>query len=201
MVQPQARQAGVPVPEVLWLGTADITAGPRTMTASHGGWRGAERGAAGNAQPVSAPPPPAPAGRSSPGCTSARSSAGSTAAALTGASSSPTLPPCGWPIWRTGSMAPCAVAGWGLTPAEVRQAEGLLPEAVAARGDGPAVLCHGELFPGHIFVAVGDGDHSREHQPVGPMADRLQILMTAQRLNGRGGGEQPRPGGSVQRDT
>ena len=49
--------------------------------------------------------------------------------------------------------------------------------------------------------ALPCGDHSREHQPVGPMADRLQILMTAQRLNGRGGGEQPRPGGSVQRDT
>jgi hypothetical protein len=27
----QARQAGVPVPEVLWLGAADTTAGPRTV--------------------------------------------------------------------------------------------------------------------------------------------------------------------------
>jgi hypothetical protein len=48
------------------------------------------------------------------------------------------------------------LAGAGLTPAEVGRAEGLLPEAVAARGDGPAVLCHGELFPAHIFVAMGD---------------------------------------------
>ena len=48
------------------------------------------------------------------------------------------------------------LAGAGLTLAEVRRAEGLLPEAVAARGDGPAVLCHGELFPGHIFVAMGE---------------------------------------------
>jgi len=46
-----------------------------------------------------------------------------------------------------------------LAPAEVRRAESLLPEAVAARGDGPAVLCHGELFPGHIFVATG-GDEA-----------------------------------------
>ena len=48
------------------------------------------------------------------------------------------------------------LAGAGLTPAEVRQAECLLPEAVAARGDGPAVLCHGELYPSHIFVATGE---------------------------------------------
>ena len=39
------------------------------------------------------------------------------------------------------------LAGAGLTPAEVRRAESLLPEAVAAHTDGPAVLCHGELFP------------------------------------------------------
>jgi aminoglycoside phosphotransferase (APT) family kinase protein len=45
-----------------------------------------------------------------------------------------------------------------LTQAEVRQAEGLLPEAVAARGDGPAVLCHGELFPGHIFISTGEDE-------------------------------------------
>jgi aminoglycoside phosphotransferase (APT) family kinase protein len=50
------------------------------------------------------------------------------------------------------------LAGAGLTQAEVRRAEGLLPEAVAAVGDGPAVLCHGELFPGHIFVATGEGE-------------------------------------------
>ena len=52
------------------------------------------------------------------------------------------------------------LAGAGLlTQAEVRQAEGLLSEAVAARGEGPAVLCHGELFPAHIFVATG-GDEA-----------------------------------------
>ena len=51
------------------------------------------------------------------------------------------------------------LAGAGLlTQAEVRRAEGLLPEAVAARGDGPAVLCHGELFPDHIFVAAGEDE-------------------------------------------
>jgi aminoglycoside phosphotransferase (APT) family kinase protein len=48
------------------------------------------------------------------------------------------------------------LAGAGLTPAEARQAECLLPEAVAARGDGPAVLCHGELYPSHIFVTTGE---------------------------------------------
>jgi Ser/Thr protein kinase RdoA (MazF antagonist) len=42
--------------------------------------------------------------------------------------------------------------------AEIRQAEALLPEAVATRGDGPAVLCHGEPFPAHIFVAMGEDD-------------------------------------------
>lgn len=47
------------------------------------------------------------------------------------------------------------LAGEGLTPAQVRRAQGLLPEAVAARGAGPAVQCHGDLFPGHIFVAMG----------------------------------------------
>jgi aminoglycoside phosphotransferase (APT) family kinase protein len=52
-----------------------------------------------------------------------------------------------------------SLAGPGLlTQAEVRRAEGLLPEAVAARGDGLAVLCHGELFPGHIFVATGEDE-------------------------------------------
>jgi aminoglycoside phosphotransferase (APT) family kinase protein len=51
------------------------------------------------------------------------------------------------------------LAGAGLlTRAEVRRAEGLLPDAVAARGDGPAVLCHGELFPGHIFVTIGEDE-------------------------------------------
>jgi aminoglycoside phosphotransferase (APT) family kinase protein len=45
----------------------------------------------------------------------------------------------------------------GLTSAEAGRAEGQLPEAVAARGDGPAALCHGELFPGHIFAAMGEG--------------------------------------------
>lgn len=48
------------------------------------------------------------------------------------------------------------LAGAGLTPAEIRRAEGLLAEAVAAGGDGPAVPCHGELFPGHIFVTMGE---------------------------------------------
>ena len=51
------------------------------------------------------------------------------------------------------------LAGAGLlTQAEAHRAEGLLPEAVAACGDGPAVLCHGELFPGHIFVAAGEDE-------------------------------------------
>jgi len=50
------------------------------------------------------------------------------------------------------------LVGAGLTQAEIRQAEALLPEAVAKRGDGPAVLCHGELFPAHIFVAMGEDD-------------------------------------------
>jgi aminoglycoside phosphotransferase (APT) family kinase protein len=51
------------------------------------------------------------------------------------------------------------LAGAGLlTQAEAHRAEGLLPEAVALRGDGPAVLCHGELFPGHIFAATGEDE-------------------------------------------
>ena len=51
------------------------------------------------------------------------------------------------------------LAGAGLTQAEARsRAEDLLPEAVAARRDGPAVLCHGELFPGHIFAAMSEDE-------------------------------------------
>ena len=153
----RARQAGVPVPEVLWLGAVDTTAGPRTVMV--------QTAASGRALSVALPGMsagqrrlrPAPAGRSSPGCTRCRS-AGSTAATPTGASSSPTMPPCRRPTWRTGWITCACWPGRVLTPAEARRAEGLLPEAVAARGDGPAVLCHGELFPGHIFVATGEDE-------------------------------------------
>jgi Phosphotransferase enzyme family len=42
-----------------------------------------------------------------------------------------------------------------LTRAEAHRAEGLLPEAVAARGDGPAVLCHGEVDRAALAAGYG----------------------------------------------
>ena len=69
------------------------------------------------------------------------------------------MPPCRRPTWANRLDNLRLLAGAGLlTQAEARRAEGLLPEAVAARGDGPAVLCHGELFPGHIFVAADEDE-------------------------------------------
>lgn len=96
-----ARQAGVPAPEVLWLGAADTPAGP---------------------QPVMVQT--AAAGRVLAGM-------------LPGMSAGQ----------RRSAARSCGQAAG--------QVHELLPEAVAARGDGPAVLCHGDLIPDHVFVTAG----------------------------------------------
>ena len=153
----RARQAGVPVPEVLWLGAVDTTSGPRTVmvqtgvagrplsTALAGMSAGQRRSAARSCGQVIARLHSVPVGgfyrRHADGSFELADIAALQAADL---------------VSRLDSLH--LLAGAGLTQAEVRRVEGLLPEAVAARGDGPAVLCHGELFPGHIFVATGEDD-------------------------------------------
>jgi aminoglycoside phosphotransferase (APT) family kinase protein len=154
----RAREAGVPVPDVLWLGTADTAAGQRTVMVQ----------TAATGQPL---------GRALPGMSAAqrRSAARSCGqviarlhsvrvggfyrrhddgafeyadfAALQAADLA----------HRLGNLR--VLAGAGLTTEEAAWAETLLPEAVAARGDGPAVLCHGELYPAHIFITTGESDH------------------------------------------
>jgi aminoglycoside phosphotransferase (APT) family kinase protein len=154
----RARQAGVPVPEVLWVGAVDTAAGPRpvmvqtalagrVLSAALPGMSAGQRwSAARSCGQVIARLHSVRVGgfylRHADGSFEFADSAALRAADLAG---------------RLDNLRLLAEAG--LTPAEVRQAGGLLPEAVAARGDGPAVLCHGELFPAHIFVAVG-GDEA-----------------------------------------
>jgi aminoglycoside phosphotransferase (APT) family kinase protein len=153
----QARQAGVPVPEVVWLGAAETPAGPRTVmvqtavagrplsTALPGMSAGQRRSAARSCGQVIARLHSVRVGgfyrRHADGSFEFADNAALQAADLAN---------------RLDNLR--LLAGAGLTQAEVRRAEGLLPEAVAAVGDGPAVLCHGELFPGHIFVATGEGE-------------------------------------------
>ena len=149
----RARQAGVPVPEVVWLGAVETPAGPRTVMvqtavagrplsiALPGMSAGQRRSAARSCGQVIARLHSVPVGgfyrRHADGSFEFANNAALQAADL---------------VNRLDNLRLLAGAGL-LTQAEVRRAEGLLPEAVAARGDGPAVLCHGELFPGHIFVA------------------------------------------------
>lgn len=150
----QARRAGVPVPEVLWVGAVDSASGSRTVmvqTAVTGRELSEElprmsadqRWTAARAcgQVIARLHSVQVGGfyrRHTDGSFEFADYAALQAADLAN---------------RLGNLALLAEAG--LTPAEVRQAESLLPEAVAARGDGPAVLCHGELFPAHIYVAIG----------------------------------------------
>ncbi len=150
-----ARRAGVPVPEVLWLGPVDTSAGPRTVmvqTAVPG-------------QTLSAALPGMPAGQRR----SAARACGQVAARLHAVRvggfysrhADGSFEFADGAAWQAADLANRLgnlrlLAGAGLTSSEVRQAEGLLPEAVAARGDGPAVLGHGELFPAHIFVRPGE---------------------------------------------
>jgi aminoglycoside phosphotransferase (APT) family kinase protein len=153
----RARQAGVPVPEVVWLGAVETPAGPRTVmvqtavagrplsTALPGMSAGQRRSAARSCGQVIARLHSVRVGgfyrRHADGSFEFADNAALQAADLAN---------------RLDNLR--LLAGAGLTQAEVRRAEGLLPEAVAAVGDGPAVLCHGELFPGHIFVATGEGE-------------------------------------------
>jgi aminoglycoside phosphotransferase (APT) family kinase protein len=151
----RARQAGVPVPEVLWLGAVDTPAGPRTVmvqTAMAGralSWAlpgmsvDQRRSVAGSCGQVIARLHSVEVGgfylRHADGSFDFADVAALQAADLAN---------------RLDNLR--FLAGAGLTHPEVRRAEGLLSEAVAARGDGRAVLCHGDLIPGHIFVVMGE---------------------------------------------
>jgi len=157
----RAREAGVPVPEVAWLGAVETAAGPRTVmvqtavadrplsTALPGMSAGQRRSAARSCGQVIARLHSVPVDgfyrRHADGSFEFADNAALQAADLAN---------------RLDNLRLLAGAGL-LTQAEVHRVEGLLPEAVAARGDGPAVLCHGELFPGHIFVATGDDEAVR----------------------------------------
>lgn len=154
----RARQAGVPVPEVVWLGAAETPAGPKTVMVQTavagrplsimlpGMSAGQRRSAARTSGQVIARLHSVPVDgfyrRHADGSFEFADSAALQAADLAN---------------RLDNLRSLAGAGL-LTQAEVRRAEGLLPETVAARGDGPAVLCHGELFPDHIFVAAGEDE-------------------------------------------
>ena len=150
----RGRQAGVPVPEVLWLGVVVTAAGPRTVMA--------QTAVPGRALSRALP------GMSASQRWSAARSCGQVIARLHSVQLGGFYLRHADGSFEFADVAALQAAdlanlldslrvltGAGLTPAEVRRAEGLLPEAVAARGDSPAVLCHGELFPGHIFVAMG----------------------------------------------
>jgi aminoglycoside phosphotransferase (APT) family kinase protein len=154
----RARQAGVPVPEVVWLGAVETPAGPRTVMV--------QTAVAG--RPLSITLPGMSAGQRrvrGPSCGQViarlhsvrvggfyrRHADGSFEFADNAALQAADL------ANRLDNLRSLAGAGL-LTQAEVRRVEGLLPETVAARGDGPAVLCHGELFPDHIFVAAGEDE-------------------------------------------
>ncbi|HJZ08716.1 MAG TPA: aminoglycoside phosphotransferase family protein, partial [Trebonia sp.] len=154
----RARQAGVPVPEVVWFGAAETPAGPKTVMV--------QTAVAGPSLSITLP------GMSAGQRRSAARSCGQVIARLH------SVPVDGFDRRHADGSFEFAdnaalqaadlanrldnlrsLAGAGLlTQAEVRRAEGLLPETVAARGDGPAVLCHGELFPDHIFVAAGEDE-------------------------------------------
>ena len=151
----RARQAGVPVPEVLWLGAVDTTAGQRMVMVQ----------TAASGRPLRVALPGMSAGQRS----AVARSCGQVIARLHSvqvggfyrrrADGSFEFADCA--ILQAADLANRldnlrVLAGAGLTSAEARQAEALLPEAVAARGDGPAVLCHGELYPSHIFVTTGE---------------------------------------------
>ena len=153
----RARQAGVPVPEVVWLGAAETPAGPKTvMVQTAVAWplsimlpgmsAGQRRSAAHSCGQVIARLHSVPVDgfyrRHADGSFEFADNAALQAADLAN---------------RLDNLRWLAGAGL-LTQAEVRRVEGLLPETVAARGDGPAVLCHGELFPDHIFVAAGEDE-------------------------------------------
>jgi aminoglycoside phosphotransferase (APT) family kinase protein len=154
----RARQAGVPVPEVMWLAAVETTAGPRTVmvqtavagrplsTALPGMSAGQRRSAARSCGRVIARLHAVRVGgfyrRHADGSFEFSDNAALQAADVAN---------------RLDNLRLLAGAGL-LTQAEVHRVEGLLREAVAARGDGPAVLCHGELFPGHIFVATGEDE-------------------------------------------
>jgi aminoglycoside phosphotransferase (APT) family kinase protein len=154
----RAREAGVPVPEVAWLGAVETAAGLRTVmvqtavpgrplsTALPGMSADQRRSAARSCGQVIVRLHSVPVGgfyrRDADGSFEFADNAALQAADLAN---------------RLDNLRLLARAGL-LTQAEGYQVEGLLPEAVAARGDGLAVLCHGELFPGHIFVATGDDE-------------------------------------------
>jgi aminoglycoside phosphotransferase (APT) family kinase protein len=153
----QARQAGVPVPEVLWLGSVDTKAGSRAVMV--------QTAVAGRALAGALP------GMSAGQRWSAARSCGQVIARLHSVQvggfyrrrADGGFDFADYAALQAADLANRlddlrVLAGAGLTSAEVRQAEGLLPEAVAARGEGPAVLCHGELFPSHIFVAMGEDE-------------------------------------------
>ena len=154
----RARQAGVPVPEVVWLGAVDTAAGPRTVMV--------QTAVAG--RPLSAALPEMSAGQRRSAARSCgqviarlhsvrvggfyrRHADGSFEFADNAALQAADL------ANRLDNLRLLTGAGL-LTPAEAHRAADLLPEAVAARGEGPAVLCHGELFPAHIFVATGEDE-------------------------------------------
>jgi aminoglycoside phosphotransferase (APT) family kinase protein len=154
----RARRAGVPLPEVVWLGVVETATAPRTVmvqTAVPGRQlstalpvmsAGQRRSAARSCGQVIARLHSVPVGgfyrRRADGRFEFADNAALQAADLAN---------------RLDNLRLLAGSGL-LTQAEVHRVESLLPEAVAARGDGPAVLCHGELFPGHIFVATGDDE-------------------------------------------
>jgi aminoglycoside phosphotransferase (APT) family kinase protein len=149
----RAAAAGVPVPEVLWLGTVDSASGPRTMmvqTAMPG-------------RPLSETLPRLSAAQRR----SAARSCGVVAARLHSVQvggfyrryADGSFEYADGAAYQAADLAHRLgnlrlLASAGLTAAEARRAEDLLPEAVAARGDGPAVLSHGELFPAHVFVTL-----------------------------------------------
>jgi aminoglycoside phosphotransferase (APT) family kinase protein len=151
----RAREAGVPVPEVLWVGTVDTTAGPQAvMVQTEVGGR-----------PLSEILPDLSAGQRQ----SAARACGQVVARLHSVRVGGfgrrrvdgSFEYSGHAALEAADLAHRLdnlrlLAGAGLTPAEARRAQELLPEAVADRGDGPAVLCHGELFPAHIFAVTGE---------------------------------------------
>lgn len=150
----RARQAGVRVPEVLWLGVVDTPEGRRPVMV--------QTAAAGRALTGMLP------GMSAGQRRSAARSCGEAAARLHSVRVGGFYrrhADGGFDFVDVAALAASDLANRfddlrvlsraGLTPAEADQVHELLPEAVAARGDGPAVLCHGDLIPDHIFVAAG----------------------------------------------
>jgi aminoglycoside phosphotransferase (APT) family kinase protein len=150
----RARQAGVPAPEVLWLGAVDTPAGPQPVMV--------QTAAAGGVLAGMLP------GMSADQRRSAARSCGQAAARLHSVRVGGFYrrhADGGFDFADVAALAASDLANRfddlrvlsraGLTPAEAGKAHELMPEAVAARGDGPAVLCHGDLIPDHVFVAVG----------------------------------------------